>query len=135
MAFLDVSICALEGPGFSWNPTDERYNICNLPPVIGPRFPPSGHDGLPQAWFLVHDRIETGRYEGRQIDWGAFAGCVTREEVIALAEEVFPTGWTYDAPDAEVKAFTHLDRDLVAFRAFIGGLPEGDYLVVACESG
>ena len=29
MPFLDVYIAPLESAGFSWDPTSDRYNICN----------------------------------------------------------------------------------------------------------
>ena len=135
MPFLDVYIAPLESAGFSWDPTSDRYNICNMPRRVGPLFPPNGTKGLPDAWHLVRERIDSGRYEGEQVDWGSWAGRVTREEVVALVEEVFPAGWTYDAPDDAIRAFAHLDADLVKFRDFIASLGEGDYLVVAFESG
>ena len=135
MPFLDVYIAPLDSAGFSWEPTSHQYNIHNRPRRVGPPFPPRGVGDLPSAWHLVRERIESGRYEGEQVDWGSWAGRVTREEVIALVEEVFPAGWTYDAPEAAIRPFAHLDADLLEFREFIATLDEDNYLVVACESG
>jgi len=63
--YLDVYIGRLDDPDFKWEGGDWNGNV---PRRESPFFPDS--PGRERLFYTVVNRIETGRYTGKQTDWG-----------------------------------------------------------------
>lgn len=134
MPVCSVFIGAVDDPDFSWDPAAAKSPYYNLPRRLGPFFPPSNHLGRYGAWSLLIDRIRSGRYIGRQVDWGGFAARVDLEEVRHFVEEVFPAGFDFGSPPEFPRMYAHLEEALAELRGFLGSLPQGEYYLVAAET-
>jgi hypothetical protein len=66
---------------FLWEPPDEKYQIFNLPRRPIPSEP---YFDLPVSVFWVMRQIDEGLYEGRHIDWGAWALKMTGAQLQSL---------------------------------------------------
>jgi hypothetical protein len=133
-----MSTCAYIGatddPEFSWDPKVAKSPYYNLPRRLGPQFPPSDHMGRYGAFSMIIDRIHSGRYHGRKVDWGGYAARVSLDELKRFVDEIFPAGFTFDPPSSRIKVFAHLDQRLQELRDFVGSLAEGEYYLVAAET-
>lgn len=135
MPFCDVYIGVDDdAERFSWTPSDEAYRVLNLPRRIGPFFPRATHLPGHGLWSLVLDRLRSGRYPGKQIDWGAWAAPVTTATIRDLMDEVFPHGYSYGAPAEFPDMYAHLEVELRDFRAFVEALEDEQYILVAVET-
>jgi hypothetical protein len=77
MSYLDVYIGDPKQTNAVYkNTDDEAWRIGNVPKRISPFFP-DGH----RAFYLLINQIEDGYYEGKKIDWGAWAAKVSKEKI------------------------------------------------------
>lgn len=118
MMYYDVYIGRNDDPRFSWRSEGQEGH----PPCrVGPFFPsfrgvPTGYPGGPFGELL--DRIDKGRLEGGQVDWGAWVATATRAEIMTFVDEVYS-----DRPESAEEV-----------RAFVKGLdPDETYALVAAE--
>jgi hypothetical protein len=86
------------------------------------------------AWSLLVRRIRSGEYDGRQVDWGGFAARMNLDGVRRFTEEVFPVDFAFPAPPEFPHLYAHLEAQLRDLRAFVDGLADGEYYLVASET-
>jgi hypothetical protein len=86
------------------------------------------------AWSVVIERIRAGAYHGMQVDYAAWAAKVSLREIHELVNELYPSTPS-DESSLVLDELDHLERELASFRLFIETLPEGEYALVAVESG
>jgi hypothetical protein len=80
---LDVYISDLEGYDFDGG----DFRIGNSPGRWSPFFPqPIG--GSRHFWE-IKDRVEDGRYKGRQVDWGCWVAVVTKKDILAFIADIY----------------------------------------------
>jgi len=90
---------------FYWDPPDESYRNYNLPRRL---IPAEAYEDLPVSVFYLMRLIEEKQYEGRQIDWGAWALKMTGAELKAFfAQESFKSSLDGSA----AQAIATLDQD------------------------
>jgi hypothetical protein len=62
----------------------------NVPDAKSPMFPPHGGGSLQEYPFSqLIDRISSGRFQGKQVDWGGWAAKVTKQEILDFIAEVY----------------------------------------------
>jgi len=83
----DEYLGRLDDPSFHWDGGDENGNV---PTRLSPFFPPA--PGGYQPFRKVIDRIQSGVYDGKQTDWGAWVARVTPLQVLTLIDEVYGGG-------------------------------------------
>jgi hypothetical protein len=67
---------------------------------------------------VLLDRIDEGRLEGRQVDWGSWVAKATRAEILTFVDEVYAND----------------PASLDTVRSFVEGLdPDETYALVASE--
>ena len=90
---------------FYWDPPDEIYRIGNLPSRL---IPTEVYEDLPVSTSYVMRLIKEKRYEGRQIDWGAWALKMTGGELQTFfAQESFKSS----LDESVIQAIAALDHD------------------------
>ncbi|MDP9454430.1 MAG: hypothetical protein M3Q60_01290 [Actinomycetota bacterium] len=119
MTYYDVYIGRLDDPGFSWG---SEGGEGSPPGRLSPFFPyaPGHTSRYPGGAFgVLLDAIERGRFEGRQVDWGACVAVATKEEIAAFLDELY--GNKESGASAEL-------------RGYVAGLEAGrSYALVASE--
>jgi hypothetical protein len=70
---------------------------------------------------MLIGKIESGELAGKQIDWGAWAANVSKQQIADFLDTAHPT----DSANS--------DRMLGELREFIRALPDGRYALVASE--
>ncbi len=104
--------------GGDWNGNTPRK-------ALRPRFPPCG--GTYEPFRTVVNRIENNILKGKQVDWGAWAAVVTKQEIVALIDGLYGT-------DPAYSSLEHLCEKLATVRAAVQALPDdGRYALVADE--
>jgi hypothetical protein len=86
------------------------------------------------AFSMIFDRIASGRYDGRKVDWGGFTARVSLEELERFIDEVFPADFSFGAFARYPTMYAHLDERLDELRRFVDSLAEGEYYLVAAET-
>lgn len=94
----------------------------NSPFRISPFFP-----GFSSHYFKLKERIADGAYDGRKVDWGAWAARVTKKQIIEFIDEEYgesPFTGAYDG---------HLRKEYEALISFVKELSTDDehYLVAS----
>jgi hypothetical protein len=51
--------------------------------AVGTLFPPSS-----RSFSLLVSKIRDGKYQGKQVDWGAFAANVSKGDILTFIDEV-----------------------------------------------
>jgi hypothetical protein len=103
-----------EDPNFQWDqPLDAAYRTGNLPRRL---IPIEAYYSLAIGVFGMIELIEAGRYDGKQIDWGAWAVKLSGEQLVAL----FKAQPALLGPDTLLESITRLD-------------PMRSYVIVAAE--
>ena len=69
-------------------------------------------------------KIESGELPGKQVDWGAWAANLSKQQILEFFDAVYVRGGT------SFSGLTTLVHDM---REFIRALPEGHYALVASE--
>jgi hypothetical protein len=121
LTYWSVYIGATDDPEFSWDPHAAKNPHFNLPRRLGPEFPPAPNGGSFEAWSLLTDRINSGVYDGRQVDWGGFAARVSLAEIKQFVEDLFPSK-------------NYRQTEIRQLRDFVASLPDAPYYLVAAET-
>ena len=120
MTFYDVFV-AHDDDTFKWE--NGNWNG-NTPRNRGPWFPEKA-----PFWPLI-EKIEAGKYEGKQLDWGAYGAKVTKDQVVEFIQEQYGDGWMLGHLDSP-----HLLKQLEEVYDYVLALdPEGAYVLVALET-
>lgn len=59
----------------------------NYPRNGSPRLP------LPAPFYELIEKIETGKYEGKQLDWGAYGAKASKEQIVDFIKEYYNDDW------------------------------------------
>ena len=122
MTYRDVYIGLLEDPKFSWE--DGNWDG-NTPSATSPLFPPAMG-----AFNELIDRIESGAYEGKQTDWGAWVAKVSKQQILGFIEDCYGQDRYYTDP----KYMPHLYDKMQELLRRIESLDEHKtYALVASE--
>ena len=124
MPFLDVYVGCL---GTGDDPLDwgGEYNLGNIPHCLkGTLFPPSS-----RSFSLLTRKIRDGKFQGKQVDWGAFAANVSKSDILAFIEEVYAADPTYKTPDHAPHLYPKLQELLDAIHA----LPDDERFALVAE--
>jgi hypothetical protein len=97
----------------------------NAPARLGPFFPPS-HG---RAFRMLIDKIESGELPGKQVDWGAWAANLSKQQIFDFLDAVYPT----DPTNSDRALLSGLEPGVAEMRDFIRALPHGRYALVASE--
>jgi hypothetical protein len=126
MTYLDVYVGELSnGPdpldwGGTWNG--------NTPDRSSPYFPPLSPHG--KAFRRVQDMIERGKFPGKQVDWGAWAGRASKAQILKFIEELYG-GHDWYRPGSSMP---HLNEQFQELLAYVNTLREDkEYALIACE--
>jgi hypothetical protein len=95
-------------------------------------FPPHGIGSLSENPFSqLIDRISSGKFQGKQADWGGWTAKVTKQEILDFIAEVYQGDEWYIDP----KVMPHLYENMQALMAYVRSLPEDRaFALVAMES-
>jgi hypothetical protein len=120
MTYYDVFV-AHDDDTFKWE--DGNWNG-NYPRKRGPWFPSKA-----PFWELV-DKIQSGKYEGKQLDWGSWGAKVTKDQAVDFIQEYYDDNWM----QSNVQ-LPHLLGQLEEVYDHVLGLdPQGAYVLVALET-
>ena len=127
MTFYDVYVGA---PSDGDDPLDwgGDPSVGNSPTAISPCFPPSGGHG--EAFWLLKGKIDRGEFSGKQVDWGAWAALVSKQQIREFIEETYrgQSWYTNSSP------MPHLYKRKQELAAIVQALPEdGQFVLVASE--
>ncbi|MGH3563245.1 MAG: hypothetical protein ACRDTN_16030 [Mycobacterium sp.] len=124
MTYTDVYLGEVsEGPDpLDWG---RDWKIGNTPARLGPFFPPNSGE----AFLKLIDKIERGELPGKQVDWGAWAASLSRQQILDFLNEVCATDSTYLDPTFIPHLYPLLDK----MRDFNRALPDRRYALVASE--
>jgi hypothetical protein len=101
------------------------YRIGNVPHRLGPFFPPSRGG----TFHVLIGKIREKQYVGKQVDWGAWAATVTKDQILEFIEEVYQGDRTYLDPSY----MPHLHPHLEELKVFVRSLPDRTFALVASE--
>ena len=100
----------------------------NTPRDRGPWFPAVARSDDP--FDLLIRKIETGELPGKKVDWGAWAACVTKAQILAFIAEAY----THDHELANGTAMPHLAQQMRSLLTYVQALcDEKTYALVAEE--
>lgn len=89
-------------------------------------FPPSSSGRL-EPFSTVVDLIKTGVFAGKQVDWGAWAAVVSKQDILALLDDLYGT-------DPSYSCLEHLCEQLAGVRVAMQALPsDGRFALIADE--
>ena len=127
MSFCDVYIGDLDDPRFDWNnKSNEKWNIGNAPYKIGPIFPPV----FSRPFSKLNEKIKNKVFHGKQVDWGASAAIVTKNQIEDFIEECYKDSKEYLDPSHT----PHLYEQLQELKEFVLTLDfNKKYYLVASE--
>ncbi len=125
MSYLDVYIGFSEG--YSWTPDPDKFQIGNAPKRQSPFFP----DGSTAFRRLV-EKINSKVFHGEQVDWGAYAAIVTKEQILSFMEELYPPEW--QEKTIEFNKCVGLPDEYGELKDFVETLSNDEkYILVASE--
>jgi hypothetical protein len=101
-----------------------QYNIGNIPNRLGPFFPPGG-----KPFYDLISKIKQGALLGQQVDWGAWAANVSKQDILDFIAATYQGDRTYSDPDY----MPHLYPMLGKLLAFVEALPDERFALVASE--
>jgi len=81
MTYHGIKVAIIKSDTFAW--TEDNWNE-NVETLF--EFPPIGSSGF----FAVMNGVTSGKYEGRQLDWGAWLAIVSKEQVTELIRDAQP---------------------------------------------
>lgn len=81
MSYLDVYIGDLDDPSFDWEGGDWSGKL----PVRQSNFFPAGN----QDFKTLVARIQSGRYDGKQVDWGGWVARLFPSEIMSFLDEQY----------------------------------------------
>ena len=124
MTITNVYIGKLsEGPDpLDWG---GNYRRTNVPPRLGAFFPPARRD----PFFTLLGKIREGHLDGKQVDWGASAANVSRQQIVEFIEEIYRGDETFLDPTSA----PHLFPKLGELTRFVATLADERYALVAIE--
>ena len=119
---LDVYIGRLNDRSFKWNGGNWEGNV---PRRRSPFFP----DG-DSAFWEVRNRINQGKLDGKQTDWGGWVARVKKTEIEAIIRDLHDANPWYQ-PGSPMP---HMELRLKELRTYVAGLNDYDtYALVATE--
>ena len=125
MSYLDVYIGFSKG--YSLTPDPDKFNIGNTPKCQSPFFP----DGSTAFRRLVK-KIDSKAFQGAQVDWGAYAAIVTKEQILSFMEELYPPEW--QEKKREFNKMCGVPDEYGELKDFVEALSEDEkYILVASE--
>jgi hypothetical protein len=94
-------------------------------------FPPHGIGSLPESPFSqLIDRISSGKFQGKQVDWSGWAAKVSKLEILNFIAEVYRGDEWYIDP----QVMPHLYQNMQTLMDYVRSLPEdGTFALVATE--
>jgi hypothetical protein len=92
-----------------------------------PWFPPE-RGGRGTAFFAIRDGVQSGRFEGIQVDWASWAARMTRAEIERFIDEMYGAPGEYEAREPK-----HLADQMRAVRDCVAALPPDRQFAVVCE--
>ena len=120
MTYYDVFV-AHDDDTFKWE--NGNWNG-NCPRNRGPWFPSKA------PFLLLIDKIERGKYQGKQLDWGAYGAKVTRDQAVEFIQEFYDDNWMRSNAKQ-----SHLLKQLEEVYDHVLALdPQGAYVLVALET-
>jgi hypothetical protein len=124
MPYCDVYVGQLSaGPDpLDWG---GPFGIGNTPPRLTPLFPP----GSGRPFSTLVSKIKEDELPGKQIDWGAWAAIVSRQQILDFVDEVYRGDRTYSDPTHS----PHLYPALGQLKQLIAALDDGPFALVALE--
>jgi hypothetical protein len=78
---------------------------------------------------MLIDKIESGELPGKQVDWGAWAANLSKQQISDFFDAVYPT----DPTNSDRALLSGLQSFVNEMRDFIRALPDGRYALVASE--
>ncbi|MBV9633778.1 MAG: hypothetical protein JOZ40_04040 [Methylobacteriaceae bacterium] len=97
--------------------------IGNIPQRIGPFFPTGSGSRRPFPSLVA--KIQRGELSGKQVDWGAWAASVSKQDIVDFIVETYRDDPLYGSFD-KVPGI----EDVLAF---IHALPDEHFALVACD--
>ena len=124
MTYCDVYVGRLShGPDpLDW---DGSFRINNTPARLSPFFPPTSG----RLFSVLIAKIKNRELEGKQIDWGAWAAVLSRQQILDFIDEQYRGDPTYSDPNNA----PHLFAALGQLRELIASLPDERFALVAVE--
>jgi type I restriction enzyme M protein len=99
----------------------------SVPELLSPYFPAEVR-GLP--FFRLIEKISSGAFSGKQVDWGGWAAKVSKQDILDFIAEVYCGQEWY----ADPKVMPHLFESMQTLMAYVRSLPEdGTFALVATE--
>jgi hypothetical protein len=80
------------------------------------------------------DRIRSEEVQARQIDWGCWAAKMSKKKIIGFIEDVYADSPHLREPPAINSDLVWCQR-LQELIAFVRGLPDDEFAVIAIENG
>lgn len=78
-------IADIDAPGFYWDDIpDEKYRLGNSPPRLVPK---EWYIDLPFSYFWLSKQIESGKFQGKQFDWGGWGIVIQKADILLLLRE------------------------------------------------
>ena len=122
------------------DPADEEFQLDggnssgNFPRQLGPAWPRNRRGEHFTQWgvySIIVAEAMSGKFEGRQTDWGCWVTLRTRDELLAFLDECYGDGPIYP-PDWTIRGKIKEDHEI---RHFVAGLDQNrKYYLVAMES-
>lgn len=127
MTYLDVYVAELadgsdplDWPGSTWSGNSAKG--------ITECFPPAS--GYGQPFFRLRENIERGEYKGKQIDWGAWAAILTKQQILTFIDDNYRGNEWYTNPTKAPDLYEKLQAIVECVRS----LPDGkSYALIAEE--
>jgi hypothetical protein len=124
MAGRDVYVGRLKDPNFQW---DVYGTIANIPERLTPLFPLASWG----PFWKLFERIENGYYVGKQVDWGAWAAKVSKDQILEFFDEMY----SHDALALTGTPFPWIIESVDELRESLEALPDDElYVLIALES-
>lgn len=126
-------LAEINAPDFYWNNIpDEKYRCGNTPPRLVPK---NWHINLPFSYYWIAEQIKSGKFQGKQFDWGGWGIVIQKANVLVLLREQQEASRT-NAPlaltDNVLKNENEVDQTILEIEKT---LIEGkDYLLVVLEN-
>lgn len=123
MSYYSVYIGYMDNT-FDWDKGDWSGNTPNR---RSPFFPPA------TPFDKVIDKIDSGEFEGKQLDWGAWGAKVNKEQIVNFIKESYGDSSGHNWKRNQV-AFPHLIEQMDELISFINTLDDTSiYVIIASE--
>jgi hypothetical protein len=101
------------------------YSVGNIPVRLGPFFPPSRR----AAFHILIREIKASRLVGKQVDWGAWAATVSKDQIFDFIKNLYEDDRTYLDPTYMPHLYPLLDE----LRDYVRSLPDESFALVGSE--